>query len=1387
MNKKPRQNEIKKKLHERMASRKEANQLRLRGAFVDYHFLDQALQSHSIKILLQENSCHRDMNDRALDDLSTVISKRFKKTFALLLYTDRTDAIRKIRDYSEELSDDVLFSTPLLSSRPYDPELFPWDPQDSMKDVRDSLIRTQWIIPPRLVSHTHQRFPVKDFIFPFEDRPEGINHGSYGTVYKVKIAEGHLEFIDGFDQAKVNTLRARQHENIMPLLASFSAGNFEARTEKDQEEYMYMIMPLADLNLKEWMTYESEEFQTDVQRQEYIYDLMLSITSGLAFIHSQDKNKQIGYHHDIKPANIVRFREGYRVVWKICDFGGGNLKNAHEETGTSTRFGTPKYAPPEHFNDKFGTKKRRSFDIFSLGCVFLELATLWKKGWGNGGLKALEEHIIPANSLTSSGSPGVIYCDNMEKVEKWIETLAKDDSRRFGEVLELIGEMLREDPARRIFAWEIEIDLVILMKVPETTEAWREVIQRFRGIVQSSRKHINRISTTHNPLVRARNKRRPDEFLDLLIKGNWSDRIPGSTKDSRRLSYRLAEPFSNLEMPEDRKISYGRQKENQWIENEFANAPSVGLYGLGGVGKSHLALHYAYQFKVTKITEERKHTFWVNADSKRSLENSYEEIGEVLQWDNSRLLDRMFIYNEVKKWLEDKSNGPWIMVLDGLDSSQVAEDIEPLLPVSGSGQILVTARDRECLGAICDWKCREIKPPELEVSLNIFRLHLKPEFDDEDLEGTYELLKTLWLPLVIKMAATYMNRKQKLNWNMRKDLKSYGFRQIAQFGESQHMKFMKYFLRPLTHQSNKKRKHMPEMNLLCFLACLSKDKIGLKLIQANYEDHAALDTRLANLVNCAFIERIGQDSFRMHKFVQDGVIAWIRETNKTNKEKGLMDCLTTALGALYKRYDEKKREYELGDKVLPLYRSSFELKVPFMPHFARFVEFIRTPRAGRIPDFNFPARALECVETFSRVYMDEGRPQEAVKVLEFAWAHSEEQPKISYANGDTRLNMMSGSNKNDMVKVIAKTRLGRTLADAYTRRGFDGDLVQAKSLLRGRLESLEQLNLQFPSDDHAKREMLLWELRLDLVRLYWETGRFAAAREELRNLDLLEFYFKGKVFRFRRPERLPASIETKESVRKKAKHIGIRRKQYEGLLCLAAGNEHVKTGWPWSRWQARGDWIAANRALSDAREASKQWLPAEKEFLVDIESNIADVNLHLARLLVDADELLQKTEKMLEQHIENLREESIASENRVLEAERKLVQVRIERKGHDIHDEIDTLKRIITACKTRFGKESAQTRSCARILEKAYVKVGRRDEAHKLQREFDLPPIVTDELVSQSRIGRLILSLVALSAPLFMPSAWYRYGIGIRAVQAIQMLVIIILNVPGSRQFLGIS
>ncbi|KIV80795.1 hypothetical protein PV11_08271 [Exophiala sideris] len=113
-------------------------------------------------------------------------------------------------------------------------------------------------------------------------------------------------------------------------------------------------------------------------------------------IYFQRKGAQItGYHHDIKPDNILVFvdnRSDYGTM-KFGDFGSANIQEtAQNDPGLWTRSpvhtekqkGTMTFRSPDRYCDG---KLRRRADIWTLGCVFLEIL-IWCLEPRSKGLKS---------------------------------------------------------------------------------------------------------------------------------------------------------------------------------------------------------------------------------------------------------------------------------------------------------------------------------------------------------------------------------------------------------------------------------------------------------------------------------------------------------------------------------------------------------------------------------------------------------------------------------------------------------------------------------------------------------------------------------------------------------------------------------------------------------------------------------------------------------------------------------------------------------------------------------------------------------------------------------------------------------------------------------------
>lgn len=186
-----------------------------------------------------------------------------------------------------------------------------------------------------------------------------------------------------FDQEANMLERFSGHPNIITLLATVTS-------EKGlgQEEY-YLLFPWAKGDLLAYWE------RVVIPRKshpnvKWMAAQIRGVVEAVDFIHnpnprmlSQDGEDLYGRHGDIKPENILWFERNGGEVLVISDLG---LSAVHREKSRSNVPGaeipaTPNYRPPEC--DMAGREGHisRSFDIWTLGCLFLEFVVWSLNGW----------------------------------------------------------------------------------------------------------------------------------------------------------------------------------------------------------------------------------------------------------------------------------------------------------------------------------------------------------------------------------------------------------------------------------------------------------------------------------------------------------------------------------------------------------------------------------------------------------------------------------------------------------------------------------------------------------------------------------------------------------------------------------------------------------------------------------------------------------------------------------------------------------------------------------------------------------------------------------------------------------------------------------------------
>lgn len=108
------------------------------------------------------------------------------------------------------------------------------------------------------------------------------------------------------------------------------------------------------------------------------------------------------------------------------------------------------------------------------------------------------------------------------------------------------------------------------------------------------------------------------------------------------------------------------------------------LKGLGGIGKTQMAVEYAYRYQ-----ESYPYILWVNAATLEALIASFVAIAELLpSFPAKDEQDQNKVVESIKRCLE-QSEIRWLLILDNADDVAL---VRPFLPKSGNGSILITTR-----------------------------------------------------------------------------------------------------------------------------------------------------------------------------------------------------------------------------------------------------------------------------------------------------------------------------------------------------------------------------------------------------------------------------------------------------------------------------------------------------------------------------------------------------------------------------------------------------------------------------------------------------------------------------------------------------------------------
>ncbi|KAK3348603.1 hypothetical protein B0T25DRAFT_623733 [Lasiosphaeria hispida] len=181
------------------------------------------------------------------------------------------------------------------------------------------------------------------------------------------------------------------------------------------------------------------------------------------------------------------------------------------------------------------------------------------------------------------------------------------------------------------------------------------------------------------------------------------------------------------------------------------------IEGLGGVGKTHIALEVA--FRIGDAQPDCS-VFWVPAVDATTFENAYRAIGQELKVPGIDE-EKADIKALVKAALSHESVGSWLLIIDNADDTNLLFGDTALanyLPFSRKGSILCTTRNHRVAVKLVSYKSNIIPVEDMSrgEALELLETNLEGE-QIHDTASNAALLDFLTnLPLAIRQASAFM-------------------------------------------------------------------------------------------------------------------------------------------------------------------------------------------------------------------------------------------------------------------------------------------------------------------------------------------------------------------------------------------------------------------------------------------------------------------------------------------------------------------------------------------------------------------------------------------------------------------------------------------------------
>ncbi|MBZ5525851.1 MAG: tetratricopeptide repeat protein [Acidobacteriia bacterium] len=201
-------------------------------------------------------------------------------------------------------------------------------------------------------------------------------------------------------------------------------------------------------------------------------------------------------------------------------------------------------------------------------------------------------------------------------------------------------------------------------------------------------------------------------------------------------------------VPQERNPAFtGRDQLLKDLHSDLMEYGRQALRGLGGIGKTQIAVEYAYRHR-----DDYSAVLWTFAESVSSLVAGFALMAAKLGLPEAASQEQAVAIEAVKIWLQQVENQGWLLLLDNADRPDL---VMPFLPLQPQGHILLTSRAAvfQTVGILHP---REVDVLEPQEATEFLLKRTGKDGGGKSVEADALAKELGYLPLALEQAAAYI-------------------------------------------------------------------------------------------------------------------------------------------------------------------------------------------------------------------------------------------------------------------------------------------------------------------------------------------------------------------------------------------------------------------------------------------------------------------------------------------------------------------------------------------------------------------------------------------------------------------------------------------------------